>query len=308
MTAVRRNVLAPEGGLEQFVEGVLALKAEQLGPTTADFGLPGPPSGVSTYDLFVLWHHLAMMRLTPPDQLDRNSAHSGPVFLPWHRLMLTLFELQVQRLVDDDFGLPYWDWSAPGEDETSALWTDAGIGGSGTPVDDGPFRADVFRVRLESDPLAGLRQTDRGLRRAIQRNARVPDLPSPDQVRSLLDDEKAYDAEPWDSSAEGMRNRLEGWLPPLQMHNRVHVWIGGDMERATSPNDPVFYLNHCNVDRIWESWQVRQGRVYEPSQDEGTDLEGHRIDDPMYAILTEQSITPADVLDLSSLYTYDVLP
>src|SRR5829696_1697483 len=44
------------------------------------------------------------------------------------------------------------------------------------------------------------------------------------------------------------------------MHNQVHVWIGGDMGPATSPNDPVFYLNHCNVDRIWEAWLVNQGR------------------------------------------------
>lgn len=77
---------------------------------------------------------------------------------------------------------------------------------------------------------------------------------------------------------------------------------------ASSPNDPAFYLNHCNVDRIWESWQVSQGRVYEPSQNESAQLSGHRIDDPMYSILTSQAVTPADVLDVSQLYTYDVLP
>jgi tyrosinase len=39
------------------------------------------------------------------------------------------------------------------------------------------------------------------------------------------------------------------------MHNRVHICIGGDMGSSTSPNnDPVFYLNHCNVDRIWAVW------------------------------------------------------
>ena len=29
---------------------------------------------------------------------------------------------------------------------------------------------------------------------------------------------------------------------------------------------PVFYLNHCNVDRIWEAWLVNEGRTYVPSQ------------------------------------------
>jgi tyrosinase len=309
MTAIRRNVLAPDGRLDQYVEAVLALKAENLGPTTADFGLAGPATPVSTYDLFVLWHHLAMMRMTPPGQFDRNSAHNGPVFLPWHRLMLVLIELQMQRVLDDeDFGLPYWDWSAPGEDETSPLWSDTGIGGSGSPVTDGPFRGAQFRVRIESDRLAGLRSTDRPLRRALGRSRAAPDLPTSDELRSLLDDQKSYDEDPWDSSADGLRNRLEGWLPPIQMHNRVHVWIGGDMGIASSPNDPAFYLNHCNVDRIWESWQVSQGRVYEPSQNESAQLSGHRIDDPMYSILTSQAITPADVLDVTQLYTYDVLP
>lgn len=24
---------------------------------------------------------------------------------------------------------------------------------------------------------------------------------------------------------------------------------------GTSPNDPVFFLHHCNVDRLWWQWQ-----------------------------------------------------
>jgi len=38
------------------------------------------------------------------------------------------------------------------------------------------------------------------------------------------------------------------------VHNRVHVWVGGDMLPSSSPTDPVFYMNHCNIDRIWEAW------------------------------------------------------
>src|SRR5215212_8845828 len=76
-------------------------ESEFPGPTTSDFGIPGPVQQVSTYDLFTVWHHLAMGRMTPPTQNDRNAAHSGPVFLPWHRLMLLLFELQIQRILND---------------------------------------------------------------------------------------------------------------------------------------------------------------------------------------------------------------
>jgi tyrosinase len=40
-------------------------------------------------------------------------------------------------------------------------------------------------------------------------------------------------------------------------HGQVHVNIGGDMQSTlTSPNDPVFYLHHANVDRLWWKWQL----------------------------------------------------
>jgi peroxiredoxin len=38
-------------------------------------------------------------------------------------------------------------------------------------------------------------------------------------------------------------------------HFFTHLAIGGDMaEFSTVGGDPVFYLHHCNLDRIWESW------------------------------------------------------
>src|SRR5215216_1634581 len=115
MAALRRNVLADPAVRDAYVTGVQSLKSEFLGPTTSDFGIPGTVEQVSTYDLFTVWHHLAMGRMTPPTQNDRNAAHSGPVFLPWHRLMLLLFELQIQRVLNDaTIGLPYWDWAADG--------------------------------------------------------------------------------------------------------------------------------------------------------------------------------------------------
>ena len=38
-------------------------------------------------------------------------------------------------------------------------------------------------------------------------------------------------------------------------HFFTHVAIGGDMaEFSTVGGDPIFFLHHCNLDRIWESW------------------------------------------------------
>jgi tyrosinase len=37
-------------------------------------------------------------------------------------------------------------------------------------------------------------------------------------------------------------------------HNRVHDIIGNVMSSMDSPNDPVFWLHHANVDRLWAAW------------------------------------------------------
>jgi len=86
----------------------------------------------------------------------------------------------------------------------------------------------------------------------------------------------------------------------------VHVWVGGDMSPASSPNDPVFFLNHCNVDRIWEAWMQQHGRVYVPDQSAPKSLKGHRIDDQLSSLISP-STTPAAVLDVFAQYEYDSL-
>jgi tyrosinase len=144
----------------------------------------------------------------------------------------------------------------------------------------------------------------------------VATLPSPnDQAWSLADGQ--YDGPPWNTLADSFRNKLEGWQDPREdlrrpaphMHNRVHVWVGGDMAPGSSPNDPVFYLNHCNVDRMWEAWLRRRGRTYVPAAGQGP--AGHRVNDPLYSIVWP-SMTPAQVLDPTEAgldwYGYDVLP
>jgi tyrosinase len=40
------------------------------------------------------------------------------------------------------------------------------------------------------------------------------------------------------------------------IHGSVHVWVGGDMvDASVSPQDPLFFLHHANVDRYWHYWQ-----------------------------------------------------
>jgi tyrosinase len=38
------------------------------------------------------------------------------------------------------------------------------------------------------------------------------------------------------------------------IHGSVHVWVGGTMSSYDSPADPVFWLHHGNLDRLWWKW------------------------------------------------------
>jgi tyrosinase len=98
------------------------------------------------------------------------------------------------------------------------------------------------------------------------------------------------------------------------MHNHIHVWVGGDMAPATSPNDPVFYLNHCNVDRIWSGWQrIHNSPPYVPDASATTTLRGHRLNDRLFRITSSDlfdpiykgKVSPADLLDVSAQYRYE---
>jgi tyrosinase len=57
-------------------------------------------------------------------------------------------------------------------------------------------------------------------------------------------------------------NQVLGLTPftPFQsnleaIHGNVHNAVGGDMQTAHSPSDPLFFLHHANVDRLWAKWE-----------------------------------------------------
>ncbi len=324
MAVVRHNILKDATSIQEFADGVNLLKQDfSSGVTTAALGFPGAAMPVSTYDMFVLWHFVDMTTLTPPGNASgRNAAHRGPIFLPWHRFMLLLFEEHLRRVLGaPSFGLPYWDWGADGDMPVPppVLWTiDAAVGGTGEPVTTGPFGFDAmnpsasFRVFFEQDADTGailLNREGRGLRRQLAQAPGFP-LPTTAEVSGLLRDEPSYDNPNWNAFSLGFRNHLEGWRTPgpSTLHNGVHVWIGGDMGFATSPNDPVFYLNHCNVDRVWEAWMLQGSRTYAPTQATPGAPVRHRLVDEITSFVSQATTTPAEMLDVQALYTYDALP
>jgi len=47
----------------------------------------------------------------------------------------------------------------------------------------------------------------------------------------------------------------------LGPHNDVHISVGGTMATAMSPADPLFWLHHGNLDRLWAGWQESHPRA-----------------------------------------------
>ncbi len=127
----------------------------------------------------------------------------------------------------------------------------------------GRFEGGAWRVRLVENP-TGMNplRTDRELIRELGASEPQVSLPNRAEVRQVILDQVVYDLPPYNRSVAGFRNYLEGWIGPPRpprLHNAVHIWVGGDrgdMGDATSPNDPVFFLHHCNVDRLWALWQL----------------------------------------------------
>lgn len=191
------------------------------------------------------------------------------------------------------------------------------MGGNGVETDDwrvatGPFAysAGHWPIPKENDGPA--------LRR--QFGATVSTLPTQEDLALALA-EAYYDTPQFNSSpyAIGFRNRLEGWItqrgdsrvktPSSQLHNRVHLWVGGSMEPMTSPNDPVFFLHHCFIDKIWADWQTLQKKENPSASPHYAPESGgppsHNIDDQ----LKPWKHTIRDVLDIEKLgYSYEQPP
>lgn len=273
-----------------------------------------------------------------------NDAHGGPAFLPWHRKFLREFETKLQNHVSG-VTLPYWNWredariaqqSGGSQGETlpvfendSATPTDGLLGGDGT-LTDGPFE-DGFKTSppfdwdRKYDSTGGISRpvlqqfgpnADRPLERSM---GNTSNLPQPSTVDAALTIDKFHEP-PFDSTTQSFRNVLEGWMAPpasafpsgtsppskrAYLHNAVHVWVGGDMLPMTSPNDPVFFLHHCYVDKLWADWQDAHPNAAQFPPNSSNAPDGHRLGTQM----PPWNIDPGTMLDYRSVgYVYDTSP
>ncbi len=294
----RQNILTNDTARQQFIEACLALKSEPISGTP-----------YSIYDYFPHWHFQAMNFQTPAGQMRRNAAHGGPSFGPWHRLLLLMFEVFSRQVLDNpNFEAPYWDWAADADNpEASPLWNV--LGGDGDPangnvVTSGPFRMEQFEVRL-TDSLTPGQWMQLNPPRALRRDFGwdgTTRLASQIDVGTSVDTSGFYDRWPYDNRAASFRRDLE-----IPLHNSVHRFVGGDMMSSASPNDPVFFLHHCNIDRIWAAWQARYPTAaYVPGDEASADLLFHRIGDRMHNYF-EVDLPISEMVDYAQYYDYDSL-
>jgi tyrosinase len=262
----RRNFKSPDFDQQAFVDTVLKLK--ELG----------------IYDNFVVQHRDALLGAEP--------AHHGPGFLPWHREFLLRFEDTLQE-INQKVTLPYWDWTVDNS-PSPPLWDKDFMGGNGDSTQDDKVTTGKFaEVNKEWE----IRVFDKNseppdpqgpypfLRRALGR----PDqLPTPTLVNDVM---KLVPYDPPPRNGTSFRQALED-----DVHSLVHQWVGPSMLSICSPNDPVFWLHHCNVDRLWARWQsLNPGWPYPPS---GPNVPtGHGLDDEMMAVWTSFKPTPHCVLN-----------
>jgi len=209
------------------------------------------------------WSYQAAIHATfaavPPRTPWNACQHQSWFFLPWHRMYLFFFERIVRKAVMDangpaDFALPYWNYDR------------------GFPTNTLPeaFRTPKLPRTNDDNPLflaSPLRNSP------VMRGGQLPStITSP--AKALAD--TAFSSPSGTSSFGGGRvgpAHFGGALGDLETtpHNVIHGAIGGALvppcqsgvmsDPRCAALDPIFWLHHANIDRVWNVWLAMPGRA-----------------------------------------------
>jgi tyrosinase len=157
---------------------------------------------------------------------DTCQAHMGPpqeelAFLPWHRMYVFYFESIVRNISGNPaFTLPYWNYSAPNS------------------------RALPAAFRRAPSPLFRRNRTTRPYN--VNGGAQIP-ATAVDLTTVLAE------------TTFGPIGAAQGFDATLDfgVHGNVHTWVGNNQGMGDIPYaafDPIFWMHHCNIDRLWASW------------------------------------------------------
>ncbi|KAF4511563.1 hypothetical protein G6O67_003346 [Ophiocordyceps sinensis] len=181
--------------------------------------------------------------------------HRSACFLPWHRHVLSVIESMMRSRCAYQGSMPYWDWSLDWMNlARSSIWDNsAGFGGDGDPdgaetvgdgrcVIDGPFadlRPIIYNHTLAEHCLS------RGFRDGNATGRLSGEKFSPENMGDILRQD----------DYSGFLRRVE-----RDLHNTLHNSVNGDFKAMTAANDPLFFLHHGNLDRLWWRWQRENPR------------------------------------------------
>lgn len=153
----------------------------------------------------------------------------APLFLPWHRAYLFLFELALQDQ-QPRARVPWWNWSseAARREGLPAAFAQERVGGEVNPLVSQPVLRGPGRERLPE--------------RTRRRPSAPRSLPPQREVERVL----------------RLNNFTDFSTQLEQIHGAIHGWVGGTMSAVpTAAYDPIFWAHHSMVDRLWRIWQLR---------------------------------------------------
>jgi tyrosinase len=180
---------------------------------------------------------------------------NGKQFLPWHRVHQFEMEEMLRSAGTTNsqyITIPYWDWTIENT-ASNVTWDDADF----LSLSNISSELEVTRAnplgQLSGNPLAtNPLATNTNL-------ASLKDLTSLYSTSTPTPDDTDVTNSPFFSK------RLEAW------HNNGHVFVGVDfinnsfisrtMGGAFSPRDPVFFLHHGFVDKVWQDWEDQNNSI-----------------------------------------------
>lgn len=188
----------------------------------------------------------------PPDSVAQKvwdqCQHGTPYFFAWHRFYLYYFEKVLQRAAKDpSLRLPYWDYTSVDHLELPDEFRSPTYTNAAGQVVSNPLY-DARRAAMWIPPQTGA-------------------LPAGDtDIDAALDLPTFFDTTDADGNEEaGYQSTIEGGV-----HGNVHcdlidcpVTVMGAV--AYSSNDPIFWVHHANIDRMWDCWANIPGHK-NPSQ------------------------------------------
>lgn len=174
--------------------------------------------------------------------------HGSWFFLPWHRGYLFTFEAivaaTVRRLTGDDWALPYWNYFDTSEGARripDAFVAETMPDGSPNPLRKYPRRPGITQLPASTPFPFGLSAMD--------------------ENDFLVGNDGSIG---FGGGVSGDFVQFARWSGDLEMnpHNMVHGMVGGYMGNALLAGlDPLFWLHHCNIDRLWEAWMRAPGKT-----------------------------------------------